>query len=137
LLFEMASGESPFYEDEHFAIFKRILAGTKGERFSYPSQISDDGKDAISCFLVSGPNQRLTSLRGSGREVREHPFFKPIDFVTLARRELPAPWLPTIKHPGDLSNIQAFEPDDEGVVFEPIDRDTTSLFECFTPVDAE
>ena len=46
------------------------------------------------------------------REVREHDFFKPVDFVKLISRQLPTPHVPTINDPSDISNYDHFdEPD--------------------------
>ena len=50
-------------------------------------------------------------------QVRRHPFFRPIDFVALERREIPAPYVPTITSPTDTSNFD-FESDDSDSDFD-------------------
>jgi hypothetical protein len=46
------------------------------------------------------------------REVREHAFYQPLDFVKLISRQLPTPHVPKVSSPSDISNYDKFdEPD--------------------------
>ena len=66
----MLAGCTPFVEEEHFAIFKRILAGTGAADYKPPAGCSEVTADFLSKLLTSNPGQRLTSTKGAGREVR-------------------------------------------------------------------
>ena len=70
----MLAGCTPFVEEEHFAIFKRILAGTSAEDYVPPAGCSKNTSDFLSKLLTTDPGQRLTSTKGAGREVHTiHP----------------------------------------------------------------
>lgn len=51
----------------------------------------------IYCIAGSGPSGAL--------EIKSHPFFAGIDWELLAKKEIPAPFKPDIKHPLDTSNF--------------------------------
>ena len=44
--------------------------------------------------------------------MKQHRFFRSLDFDALARRELAAPWKPTLKNPLDTSNFDEYDEDD-------------------------
>ena len=68
--------------------------------------------DLISKLLTINPAARLGSIKRGSSEVREHPFFAPLNFVKLLRRELPTPHVPQIQGALDTSNYDHYdEPD--------------------------
>ena len=46
------------------------------------------GEDLIRLLLHPDPDERLTSLTNGGRDVMDHPFFKPIDFDALKAKKI-------------------------------------------------
>ena len=105
-LYELLTGFPPFSADEQVETFKRILSA----KLTYPDFIGPAGVDLLARLLTVNPTNRLGA--SGGREVREHAFFKPVDFVKLISRQLPTPHVPTIGHPSDTSNYDKFdEPD--------------------------
>ena len=102
-LYELLTGFPPFTADEQVETFKRILSA----QLTYPSFISEAGVSLLSNLLTINPDQRLGN--GGGREVREHSFFKSVDFVKLVSRQLPTPYVPAIRNPGDISNYDHFD----------------------------
>lgn len=53
-------------------------------------------------FLDKNPKSRL-GAQGDFMEVREHPFFKDIDYNKLLNYELPAPFVPNLDSDEDVS----------------------------------
>jgi len=105
-LYELLTGFPPFSADEQVETFKRILSA----KLTYPKFIGSAGVDLLARLLTVNPANRLGT--GGGREVREHSFFHPMDFVKLVSRQLPTPHVPTIRAPSDTSNYDQFdEPD--------------------------
>ena len=106
LLHELLTGFPPFAADDQVETFKRILTA----KLSYPPSIGKTGCEVMTRLLTVNPTLRLGA--NGGREVREHIFFEPLDFVRLIGRQLPTPYVPTIKSPADTSNYEHFEEPD-------------------------
>lgn len=113
LLYEMLIGQSPFHGDDEDALFDSILHDTP----HYPRWLSKDVLSCLTKLLDRSPTTRL----GVKDEIRQHPFFKPIDFAALERKEIPVPFKPKIKSASDASN---FDPEFtmEKVALTPTDK---------------
>lgn len=70
------------------------------------ANLSRDSKDLI-LKLCSGQDTRLGK---DANEVKNHPFFKTIDFEKGLRRQV-APYIPRIEYPTDTSNFDPIDPD--------------------------
>merc|ERR1712194_802199 len=97
-------------------LFKRIVKG----QFQRPRKhsaivayqaVSDDAKDIIKKMLVVNVNKRLGCGARADLDIRDHPWFSStegtgaIDFGQLYRKELTAPWIPTVTSPFDGANF--------------------------------
>jgi len=107
LMFEMLVGQPPFCADDPMDIYQKILRN----RVAYPSSMSKAAKDLISKLLISVPAQRLGSLKKGHRDISGHPFFKPLEFSALLKKEIKAPYIPNISSPTDTSNFDDYEED--------------------------
>ncbi len=58
-----------------------------------------DCKDLIKKLLVKNPAQRLGMGRSGATAVKAHPWFQGFDWNALARREMPAPFVPSVGDP--------------------------------------
>jgi len=108
LIFEMLVSEPPFNADERqgpLGIYKAILNGKP----KYPAGMSKMAKDLIQKLLVAVPAQRLGSLTKGHRAISGHPFFNAMDFSRLVKKEIPAPYVPTIKSPTDTTNFDSYD----------------------------
>jgi len=115
LIYEMLAGRAPFKSktDNPRDTFRNILQGV----YTIPMYISDTAADIIMQLLQDKPPKRL-GYNGL-KEIRQHPFFKDIDWVALERRAVPAPYIPTIMNPLDTSNFDAYN----DVPIDPADYD--------------
>jgi len=107
LIYEMLVGKTPFYEEgagQH-DLFKRIVKG----QYEIPNSVDDDAKDLIQKLLVRHQTKRLGNKCGGSRCVKDHAWFKDVKWSCLTRKELKAPWLPTIKDPFDSSYFSAVD----------------------------
>lgn len=64
-----------------------------------------EAKDLLSHLLVRDPKARLGSGEQDANEVKAHPFFRDIDWVTLATGKMPSPWVPTVAGSLDTSQF--------------------------------
>ncbi|KDD74428.1 protein kinase, partial [Helicosporidium sp. ATCC 50920] len=92
LLVEMAAGAPPFAQSDRVLLFRAICAA----QYTLPSKISRELKDLIRHLLVRQPARRLGMLQGEAADVKRHPFFAGFDWAALARRQLPAPFVPPV-----------------------------------------
>jgi len=110
LIFEMLVGFPPFCADDPMEIYQKILRG----KITFPVASGKSAKDLVTKLLAANPTARLGCLKRGGRDVREHAFFKPVDFGELEAKKIKAPFIPTIKSPLDTSNFEHYDDDDEG-----------------------
>ncbi|KAJ2613456.1 cAMP-dependent protein kinase catalytic subunit [Coemansia sp. RSA 1365] len=104
LIFEMLAGYPPFYDDNPFGIYEKILEG----KLVFPAFFSTASKDLIQRLLTPDVSKRLGNLQGEGREVKAHPWFAMIDWDVLVCRQVPAPIVPPHRHPGDTCNFDKY-----------------------------
>ena len=107
LLIELFSGCTPFSSDDQFEIFKNIV---KNEIDYDDIGMPSDATEFCKAVLVTDPSLRLGTFdQGGGLAVRNSDFLKEIDFVQLANRTLPAPYVPYIASSTDTRH----SPDEE------------------------
>ena len=134
----MLAGYSPFVGDNYGDMMKISQSILKGE-FTFPETFPDEedshARDLVT-RLLKPETERLGCLHHGMQDVREHIFFRPLlgaceskDWARLDRKELVAPWIPTISHAEDMSNFEDYEDDDIDPI-EPFDGDQ-SMFEGF------
>ncbi|KAK3241718.1 hypothetical protein CYMTET_48546 [Cymbomonas tetramitiformis] len=114
LIFEMLNGEPPFEDDT--AIMKHGKVP-----MVFPEHFSSQASDLIGKLLSPNPRRRLGCLRAGVNEVKEHPFFKDIDWNNLLEKKVKAPYVPPVKASNDLSNFTDDYPDSDEEDNGPID----------------
>ncbi|CAG8446729.1 16482_t:CDS:2 [Acaulospora colombiana] len=104
LIFEMLAGYPPFYDDDHVRLYEKILAG----RIKYPSFFESDAKDLLKRLLTSDLSKRYGNLKGGSSDIKNHVWFKGINWDGLAKLEVAAPYLPRFNGEGDASNFDIY-----------------------------
>ncbi|XP_019436737.1 PREDICTED: probable serine/threonine protein kinase IREH1 isoform X1 [Lupinus angustifolius] len=84
ILFELLVGHPPFNAEHPQSIFDNIL-NRKIPWPAVPEEMSPEAQDLIDRLLTEDPDQRL-GARGAS-EVKQHVFFKDINWDTLARQK--------------------------------------------------
>ncbi|KAK1431489.1 hypothetical protein QVD17_07948 [Tagetes erecta] len=98
ILFELIVGIPPFNAEHPQMIFDNILNRDIPWPM-IPEEMSPEAADLIDQLLTEDPNQRL-GARGS-TEVKQHPFFRDINWDTLARQK--AAFIPSFESELDTS----------------------------------
>ncbi|XP_073018201.1 probable serine/threonine protein kinase IREH1 [Primulina eburnea] len=113
ILFELIVGIPPFNAEHPQKIFDNIL-NRKIPWPRVPDEMSLDAYDLIDGFLTEDPDQRLGA--GGASEVKQHPFFRDINWDTLARQK--AAFVPSSDGATDTSYFTSrysWNPSDEHV----------------------
>lgn len=51
------------------------------------------------------------NLKNGVKDIKEHDWFKGIDYIALLRQELPPPYQPKVRGPSDCSNFDEIDDD--------------------------
>uniref|UniRef100_A0A4W4FSF4 Protein kinase X-linked n=2 Tax=Electrophorus TaxID=8004 RepID=A0A4W4FSF4_ELEEL len=126
LIFEMLAGYPPFYDDNPFGIYQKILAG----KLEFPRHLDFYVKDLIKKLLVIDRQRRLGNMKNGAEDVKKHRWFKSIDWETVPNGRLKPPIVPKVSHEGDTSNFDAY-PEDEWKKETPVAPKDLEIFKNF------
>uniref|UniRef100_A0A3B3QY61 Protein kinase C n=1 Tax=Paramormyrops kingsleyae TaxID=1676925 RepID=A0A3B3QY61_9TELE len=97
LLYEMLIGQSPFHGHDEEELFQSIRTDDP----VYPPWLSMDAHDILVKLFVREPERRL-GVKGN---IRQHSFFRDVDWTALEGRQVEPPFRPIVKSPNDCSNF--------------------------------
>lgn len=95
----MICGFPPFYNRDREILYKQI----KQANVTYPNDISNESIDLLSKIFVTNPKKRLGSK--GAEEVKNHPFFQGIDWVSILNKKIKPPFQPRLNSPTDTRYI--------------------------------
>jgi len=103
LIYEMCSGFTPFEVAmrDRLKMYAKILKGA----IKYPRHMSDAACSLVAGLLEVEPSQRLGCTVNGPKDVKAHAFFAGMDWSALYWKTIPAPFVPTLKNPLDVSNF--------------------------------
>ncbi|KAK6482557.1 protein kinase C theta type-like [Huso huso] len=97
LLYEMLIGQSPFHGNDEEELFQSIRTDDP----FYPRWLPKDAREILIKLFVREPEQRL-GVKGS---IRQHAFFREINWQALENREIEPLFKPRVRSPDDCSNF--------------------------------
>ncbi|XP_023956078.1 ribosomal protein S6 kinase alpha-4 isoform X3 [Chrysemys picta bellii] len=105
LIFELLTGASPFTlegeKNTQAEVSRRILKCQP----PFPTVIGPVARDLLQKLLCKDPKKRLGSGPNGAQDIKEHPFFKGLDWVELAARRVKAPFKPIVRSELDVRNF--------------------------------
>nr|QHX41458.1 RAC serine/threonine-protein kinase [Halisarca dujardinii] len=104
VMYEMMCGRLPFYHRQHEALFEAILT----DEVKFPDRLADLAKSVLSALLQKDPGQRLGGSKRDVEEIKEHPFFAPINWDDLYNKKVPPPFQPVVD---SATDVRYFDPD--------------------------
>ncbi|XP_067007437.1 cAMP-dependent protein kinase catalytic subunit 3 [Anabrus simplex] len=104
LIYEMLAGYPPFFDDNPFGIYEKILAG----KIEWPRHIDPVAKDLIKKLLVQDRTKRLGNMKNGAEDVKRHRWFKGIDWQDVYYRKLKPPIVPRVSFDGDTRNFDEY-----------------------------
>jgi serine/threonine protein kinase len=99
LLYEMLAGLPPFYDKNRQRMYHKIIRA----ELVRPPFMSAVAFDLCSKLLERNPEKRY-GANGTD-EIRDHAFFKCINWNKLLKKEVVPPFIPRVKDSLDISNI--------------------------------
>jgi len=117
LIYEMLAGQPPFDGDDEDELFNSILE----HNVSYPKSVSKEATLIVKGFLTKHPAKRLGCGDNGEQNIKDHVFFRHINWLKLMNREVQPPFKPKIKSKRSFDN---FDPEftDEAARLTPCDK---------------
>lgn len=126
LIFEMLAGYPPFFDDNPFGIYEKILSG----KIDWPRQIEPLTKDLIKKLLVQDRTKRLGNMKNGAEDIKRHRWFKNIDWEDVFYKKIKPPIVPNVSYDGDPRNYDDYPETDFRKVPPVTDREQR-LFDDF------
>ena len=98
VLYEMLYGRLPF----KFKKGQKISLNIYKEEIAFDKKISEGAKDLIINLLIFDPKSRLGSGVDGGEKIKNHKFFKGVNWKDVWDRKLEPPFVPNLKSDQDL-----------------------------------
>jgi len=104
LIYEMLAGYPPFYDENPFGIYQKILAG----KIEFPQHFNKDAKDLVKKLLTADRTKRFACLKDGAADIKNHKWFKGTDWPKQLQKKVKPPFVPTYRAPNDTSNFDKY-----------------------------
>lgn len=104
VFYEMLTGINPFKTGEQQSIVDKMNEILNKE-IPIPKRLSVEARDFLKQILRKDPNERIGCRAGGVAEIKEHPFFRSVEWDQLYMKEIPPPFVPTTNQASDVSNV--------------------------------
>lgn len=106
LLYELVAGVSPFYTNnsDPMVLFRKIIIG----KYKMKPSFSTNFKGLLSNLLQADLSRRFGNLRNGTDDIKNHLWFKPINWIRMYNQVEPPPFVPKVSGPADTSNFDRY-----------------------------
>ncbi|XP_067644351.1 cAMP-dependent protein kinase catalytic subunit 3 isoform X2 [Eurosta solidaginis] len=104
LIYEMLVGYPPFYDENPFGIYEKILSG----KIEWPRHMDPIAKDLVKKLLTNDRTKRLGNMKNGADDVKRHRWFKHLNWNDVYNKKLKPPIIPDVQSDGDTSNFDDY-----------------------------
>jgi protein kinase A len=97
----MCAGYPPFFADQPLQTYEKIVSG----RVRFPNHFTVDLKDLLKNLLQIDLTRRYGNLKSGVKDIKEHRWFKDMDFIAVYEKTITAPFIPRT----DKDNYENYE----------------------------
>mmetsp|Transcript_38462 Transcript_38462/g.76251 ORF Transcript_38462/g.76251 Transcript_38462/m.76251 type:complete len:321 (-) Transcript_38462:252-1214(-) len=113
LIYEMIVGYPPFVDEDPMGIYQKILSG----KIVFPKLFDKQAKALVKKLLTADLGKRFGNLKNGVDDIKQHKWFKDINWQNLLAKQLPVPFRPLVRGETDTSNFDDYpESDDNAIV---------------------
>lgn len=105
LLFELNAGYPPFHAKDPMKIYEKAVS----VRYSIPKFFSDELEDIIRNLLQSDISKRYGNLKSGISDIKDHKWYKSINWIALFNQKLEAPYKPVVLAEDDTTNFDRYK----------------------------
>jgi len=87
LIYEMLAGYPPYYDQNQFQIYQKILAGNT----TYPQHFEQQSKELISKLLHSDRTRRIGASKNGAEDIKKHKWYRGLNWAALYNRQMEVP----------------------------------------------
>mmetsp|Transcript_12529 Transcript_12529/g.18150 ORF Transcript_12529/g.18150 Transcript_12529/m.18150 type:complete len:369 (+) Transcript_12529:46-1152(+) len=127
LIFEMLAGYPPFYDENPFGIYQKVLAG----RIDFPRHFDVKAKDLIKRLLTHDRAKRFGCLKAGAEDIKKHKWNKGLEWEALLDRQVQPAFIPSVKAPDDTTLFDRY-PESTEASAPTISAKDQELFEGFS-----
>lgn len=102
LIYELSAGYTPFRDNKSMKVYENIIKGS----YKMPLYFNENLKDLIRNILQANNDKRFGNLRLGVRDIKEHRWFRPLNWQALVCRKLRAPYIPGSESEVDLQHFR-------------------------------
>ncbi|KAJ3070139.1 hypothetical protein HDU98_006821 [Podochytrium sp. JEL0797] len=107
LIYEMIAGHPPFFDDDPFRLYEKIVAC----RLAFPPFMHPLAKDLIRKLLTPDLSRRYGNLRDGALDIKLHPWFQGVDWDAVWELKVEPPYVPDVGGVDDTSHFDEYEED--------------------------
>ena len=75
----------------------------------WPEDISSEARDLLENLLKTKPSERIGNLKDGVDDIKNHAWFRTLNFDHLLNQTITAPHIPNIEHEGDTHHFAIYE----------------------------
>ena len=109
LLYEMICGVDPFADEDTMKIYENILQG----KILFSSDFDENSRSLIKHLLEPDLSKRYGNLKNGVNDIKNHSFFRSMNWDKLLRQEIEAPFIPKIKGDNELKYYNIYPDSDD------------------------
>ncbi|KAG0269884.1 serine/threonine protein kinase psk1 [Actinomortierella ambigua] len=103
VIHDMLTGSPPFVASNR----KKTMDAILNKKLNLPYYLSQDAKDLLGKLLRRAPSARLGTGPNGVDNIKNHRFFRKIDWKKLAARQLEPPIVPFLSEPESVENFDS------------------------------